>query len=399
MKRVLACFTAVLLYSFVFAGDFKYQSTIDNVSAIGYYDVVLTPDIVSKLNDDFADLRLFDSLNNEIPYILKMESAFKDNSLFREHKILSNTSNKKEGLNKIVIENTMGSSIDYLYLVYRSSEIEKEITLKGSDDLVNWFIIAQAYPEIIGLTDNNTAQIKYLKFPRSSYKYFMVQTSIKKQEPLQLIRTGYYENGRIPGQFVKLQDAKVKQADSSKYKQSFVKINLADSFKVSKIRIFISSPDIYYRKFKLFIVNKSKKELIGEEILSSRKSNVFDFPAFRAKELLIVVENEDNQPLKIDSISAYQLGAYITAKLYRGEKYLLRFGNKDAKAPSYDLEYFKDKIPDNLEKLTPSAPLKIGGEQQHIKAKSFFNNTIVWIILVVVIGAVALVTIKLSREV
>ena len=58
----------------------------------------------------------------------------------------------------------------------------------------------------------------------------------------------------------------------------------------------------------------------------------------------MVISNEDNPPIKITGIRAFQHAEYIIAYLEANKSYTLTFGDSLAQAPVYDLTYFKDSI-------------------------------------------------------
>jgi hypothetical protein len=86
------------------------------------------------------------------------------------------------------------------------------------------------------------------------------------------------------------------------------------------------------------------KETVMEFELNSNTSNSFDLDNFREKEFEIEISNEDNPPLEFEKIDYGQLQTYLVADFKAGEEYSLFAGNKKLHVPSYDIEYFKDKI-------------------------------------------------------
>jgi len=64
--------------------------------------------------------------------------------------------------------------------------------------------------------------------------------------------------------------------------------------------------------------------------------------------LKIVVDNKDNIPIRIVDVNAYQLKNYIITYLKYEESYILKFGNRKAEFPVYDLTYFKESVPEKI---------------------------------------------------
>lgn len=402
-------FRSLFLVNFIFinslanAGNFQYQSAIDSISQDGFHKILLIPEVISALKNDYSDIRIFDSENNEIPYLLTKESAIRSNSYFKEYKILKNQNLTKSAVNQVILKNPLAKPVSELYLIVRNSAIEKEITLKGSDDLKNWFIITQKYPSVIGLFQDETSEIKVLDFPKSNYKYFMLQMSIKKEEPLQILKAGYYDISQEAGLYSEVPVLSVIQNDSSKYKKSFVTVKFKASLEISKIELQIKGPKIYQREFQLFNEIKSDNrtmiEYVGTYVLSSKWPSIWELNIFRTNELLISINNEDNVPLKVEKVKAYQLNVYLTAQLRKNVKYYLRFGNMELSKPEYDLKYFTDSIPKNLIQVKSAVPEKLKTEQPKTVVRSFFNNTIMWFVLVFIIALLTFLTLKITKEV
>lgn len=231
----------------------------------------------------------------------------------------------------------------------------------------------------------------------------MLQMSIKKEEPLQILKAGYYDISQEAGLYSEVPVLSVIQNDSSKYKKSFVTVKFKASLEISKIELQIKGPKIYQREFQLFNEIKSDNrtmiEYVGTYVLSSKWPSIWELNIFRTNELLISINNEDNVPLKVEKVKAYQLNVYLTAQLRKNVKYYLRFGNMELSKPEYDLKYFTDSIPKNLIQVKSAVPEKLKTEQPKTVVRSFFNNTIMWFVLVFIIALLTFLTLKITKEV
>jgi hypothetical protein len=403
MKKLLFLIFYLLIGCVLTASEFKYHSILDSIPNNGYYRILLIPEVISGLKGDYSDIRLYDSVNNEIPFLLTKESSIRSNTYFNEYKILSNQNLTKPAVNQVIVQNPLASSITELYIVVRNSDIEKEITVKGSDNLKNWFIISQQNPSTIGLFQDEACEIKVLNFPKSNYKYFMLQMSIKTEEPLQILKAGRYDIRQEKGLFSEVPVMSVIQSDSSKYKKSFITVRFKSSFEISKIEFKVKGPAIYQRNFVLNNRVSSYKgmadEYVGQFIMSAKAPLVYEVNTLRTSELRIIINNDDNIPLKITNVKCYQLNVYLIAQLKGNMKYRLRFGNPNLEQPNYDLKYYTDSIPKNLAVLRPGIPEQIKAEQQKSIVHSFFNSRIIWIVLILIIGLLGYMTLKLTKEI
>lgn len=72
------------------------------------------------------------------------------------------------------------------------------------------------------------------------------------------------------------------------------------------------------------------------------------------KELYIEINNKDNQPLKVEKVTASYLNQYAVVELAPQAIYTLKFGDENLRSPEYDLISFSNKIIPNADKVTHS---------------------------------------------
>jgi hypothetical protein len=172
------------------------------------------------------------------------------------------------------------------------------------------------------------------------------------EHPIFVVRAGYTEPTFIPEECLEIPRPLLLQTDSMKKKQSIVQISFADSQYVDHLRFSISTRNKsgdYYRAASLYQVIQTSKgreeQLISSTILSSVNANEFNLGRMRVKDLVLRINNDDNRPLIIDTVRAFQVKHYLVADLEKGNHYVIRFGDDSIPAPIYDLTHFKDKVP------------------------------------------------------
>lgn len=139
----------------------------------------------------------------------------------------------------------------------------------------------------------------------------------------------------------------ITQRDSAN-KFSYVNLIFNEPYKIGKLQLFMSGASFYERNvvFKDGYYDADKNPAIG--IVSSKSNNTFFMNLFMKKEkvdtLNFTIQNNDNPPLKIDSVKAYQNAYALFAYLKAGQKYKLMFGNDSLAAPVYDISAFSDSI-------------------------------------------------------
>jgi len=76
-----------------------------------------------------------------------------------------------------------------------------------------------------------------------------------------------------------------------------------------------------------------------------------DLDGVRALSFDLVFDNGDDHPLHFTDVRFMQLERTITATLQAGMRYMLTTGDPLRSAPRYDMEHFRDKLPEPLGKL------------------------------------------------
>jgi hypothetical protein len=111
-----------------------------------------------------------------------------------------------------------------------------------------------------------------------------------------------------------------------------------------------------------------------------------------------LIENGDNQPLKISGGKAYQLNNYLTADLEVGKEYTLKFGNPELSFPDYDLKYFQENIPSTIPLIVIGEISELNSDQQVIQPSPVKNKIILWIVIGVIILFFGILAVKMVRE-
>ncbi len=402
MNRLIVFVFLVVICGTTYAADgYKNKAVVDSFPAKGFYKVVLSPEVVSYLKRDYSDIRLMNSKHQEVPYLLVEEKSAGSKQYFKEIPIVDNTPHYTPKLARIVVENADKRILTELLFIIRNTSIAPEIIVKGSDDNKNWFFISREYLSAIGSAESDTSEIRAIQFPKNNYRYFEVTIPHKKGEVIQFIKAGYRNSEYTKGLFTQVPDPSVIQKDSAK--KSYVTLIFNRPYTIDQLAFEIAGPDYYLRTINMGRYAKQRNQSVYFEAwyshtLSSSSKNMFAFDGLRADTLSIEIENEDNPPLIIKSVKAFQLNKYIVAQLESGEQYELYFSNDNASAPNYDLKYFSDVIPSSLSFLNVSNLQSIAGRDIEKPSSQFFNKQMVWIILGIVVVVLGAISIRLMNE-
>lgn len=119
----------------------------------------------------------------------------------------------------------------------------------------------------------------------------------------------------------------------------------------------------------------------------------------------LVIRDDDNQPLVINSVQAMQETYYLTTWLEKGKHYVIKTGNPEVTAPKYDLPHFTGKVP-------VSPPVLVTGNIKVIpfvipaqstpaaidKSTLFKNKGWVWASLIGITTLILLLTMRLLKD-
>jgi hypothetical protein len=132
--------------------------------------------------------------------------------------------------------------------------------------------------------------------------------------------------------------------------------------------------------------------------ISSTDFNSILLSTVKANDLLLVIENEDNPPLTLQKINAYQLNRQLVAWLEKEKSYTLFMGNEKASAPVYDLAYFENKIPAQTPLLNVTLIESSQSTSQSFELSWFTQKRIIWIALTGVIILLGVMTMRLVKD-
>jgi len=375
-------FILILLFPGILKAQvgFHYTAKLPVPDSSCFYKIELSPEILSNTQKDFSDIRIFNAQNKSIPFIkenLTGSEILKSYLSFPEVKTFSLTDSI------FVFVNQNQYLIQDLALQIGNTQVIREFNISGSEDLHKWIALKENISLESGAIGNPKTGSNYfeqiISLPISSYKYYKITVNNKGNEPITILRAGIYiNNARTIIQYQKLPQEEILKKDSGTL--SIVQVRYKESFPIQQIRMHISEPRFFLRRVHLFQYIGNKKEWVQDIILKSGNTLISDFDA-KTNILQWQIENEDNPPLQISSIETYQKEQSLLAILEKGIRYQLYFGNKNAKNPKFDLDYFKDSLPDAMPVLVPDSIKQVHIILKPLAQKNSLSIKYIWIVL------------------
>ena len=399
MKKLINI-SCLLIAGFSLAQN--YQGPINKISDSGLHQMLLTPEMRSATQDNMNFLRILDSKNNEVPYIIYTGKV--SNSDFKNLTVISKNAVPNVATS-IIISNENALNLDNLTLKIANTDVDKKYNISGSNDQKEWFGLV-SNRIITDLSEGGkTAVQRNFSFPLNNYKLLKFDFIDKNSLPINVLEAGLEENHSVNQSKTELQNFTQKTVTDKKQKRTRITIAFPDPQVIDGIGFDVSSPSYYLRDARILInktrINKRTTENYEENIsafqLNSKSKNRFGFQRFIAKEFIVEIDNQDNPVLEINKINLFQSPVSILTDLKANENYTVKIDSTWSE-PQYDLANsgidFNQNYPvatiSNLEKLDQSKP----NEQE----KTFWQTPLfMWICIVlavVIIGYFALGLIK-----
>lgn len=399
---IIACLSFYLKAQ---TNQYAFKREITGV-ADSWHNLQIPNQLFKNTQNGLADVRIYgvkgkDTL--EIPYILKQttnqiketETAFQ----------IINKSAAQSGY-YYTFETKSASIINQIALSINQHNFDWRINLQGSNDNTNWFTILTDY-RILSIKNNNTDySFNTLNFPDSKFKYYRV--FIKSKEQPELSSAKILKIDTIKGSDQNISFTSYQLKNDAKNKQTVIDISLNNLSPISHLKLNVQSSFDYYRNLRVEFATDSFKTDKGIQYnystlfngtLSSLESTEFHFDNTLASRLKIIIENNDNNALQINSVNLtgpiYELVARFEKLDYQ---YWLYYGNKNITEPNYDLINFTDKIPSNLSSLYVNSEIK--NPDFIIKTeKPFIENTYwLWTLIIVIIGLLGFFTFRMMKS-
>ena len=356
----LTCFYLSGFTTTLNAQVFTHKAKVDAVTQKGFYRIPLNTALSGKAQGRWQDLRLFDAQGNEVPYVLKKEEPYQVD----QHYVVLNILKTELGPDKqiLYIENPNKRRLNTLLLDIQNAETDRSVRISGSSDMKTWFGISDSMDFVLWGMSNETTQRKAIEFPNSNYPFLKIEIDRKNKEPLNITQVGYSTDARHDPKYTRINGLQYTTKQSGSKTQ--LELTFTDPHTIDQLQFFITEPAYYQRHLTLKPLTQNRQVYSIKHRYAEYDQSNFAFELSSAshgvlategylgymhhQKLLIEIENNNDQPLRIDSIGAFQLSSHIIAELKPGNPYFIYVGDSNLDAPLYDLRYFESKIPEQL---------------------------------------------------
>ena len=377
---------------------FHYKRKVVGITSKQWYSIQLPGEIFEHSFNKLCDARLYSIQNNdttEIPYVL----VIRDPEYSKKDGYLTTLNESRSGDTNFLTLKNSDQALNYIELDLKEENYFATVTIEGSENRKIWLKIGDEQT-IFGVSnERDRYESNGLSFPLTDYPY--LRLTMKSKVPLHT-QSAYYQNAEVkPGEYENI-PLRYTVENNKQTKQTVVTITLDHFRPVNNLHVDIQNDGDFYRSAQIDILTDSVKTEKGwiknytplsHWIVSSFRPNDSSLPHYLTKEIRLAINNNDNQPLQINGITASGAKIELRAELQNAGIFLF-YGHRDLSRPSYDLEHFLDKIPATM------ADASVGQEEYLLlpaePTQAIFENKVwLWAAMAVVIGLLGFFTVRM----
>ena len=396
-----------VLYSCCCFGQMDEYNYAQPIIGVGdeWHKIVLPENIYSNVKPNLQDIRIYGvtSIGDtvEAPYLMKI---LDDKTSLEKvpYRRINNSKGVEGYFVTFMLENQR--PINRIELDFKTQNFDWNINLEGSMDQKEWFTILSDY-RILSIRNTSTKyKFADLIMPEMKYKYYRLFIPNNFDPGLNTASISRFVKNL--GVYSEQERQRWLNTENESKKSTELKIELPNKQPISRVEIKIEDKFDYYRPLQIQYLKDSIKTDKGwkynyitleSSTLTSLSSGVYDFKPTVAKELRLVVNDGDNQPLKVHSVQASGPQYELVVRLNEKAKYFLAYGNKKALFPQYDIQRFAANIPEDVKTLDL-------GEVQILQAPPQNSEPIIqsklwlWLVIGLAVLVMGWFTIGMMRE-
>ena len=392
-------------FSYGQINQYNYKRELQGITT-QWHKIILPEEIFGKVSPNLFDIRIYgitasnDTIEASYMLQLKKEKIVDTDVNFK----LLNSSYNENGY-YFTLEVPTESAINELKLDFTQQNFDWKINLEGSQNQQEWFTIVKDY-RILSIKNSETNfQFTKVIVPTSKYRFFRLLIKSDEKPGLSIAKIAHSETTN--GNFNKYTIENIKTVQQKEQQLTQLEIDLKSPVPVSSIKINVKDNFDFYRPITIEYLADSIKtekgwkyqyEFLTLGTINSIEKNEFRFESTILQKLKISIYNHDNKPLTIDTITANGYVHELIVRFTEPATYFLTYGNKNALKPSYDIERFTLKIPNNLIPLNLGKEQTIDKKEVFEKEPLFKNKNWLWAVMVVIILVLGWFSVKMIKS-
>jgi hypothetical protein len=409
MRLIISSFICLqlLIYSNSYAQieQYSYKRELKGISG-QWHKIILPDEIFGNISQDLSDIRIIGITSAkdtvEVPYLLRLTSG-KIESKEVVFKTLNMSHNDKGYF--FTFEIPTSEPINQIKLGFKQQNFDWRVKLEGSQNQQEWYTLTDDYRILSVKNELIDFQFTKVTFPNSKYRFLRLH--VESKEKPELTAASISQHLILDGNYRTYSIRKTKRRELKETRQTEIDIDLQLPVPVSSLKIRVENSFDYYRNLTVKYLADSMKTEKGWKYsyntltcgtLSSIGDNEFKFNSTIVQKIKLLIHNQDNQPLIIDTILVKGYIHELVARFTEPASYFLVYGNESVPKPDYDITRFTDKIPEELNTL------ELGAEQIIEKRKVaeteplFKNKNWLWAIMTLIILVLGWVSVKMIQK-
>ncbi len=352
----------------------------------GYTEVDITPEVYDAAKLDLSDIRIIDSDNQQVPYLLAKPKDITKKQKYTPNVINRSTDNKNSSL----------ATLDFgRQIIKNSIEVEtggsnfrRAVKVEGSNDNITFFtLIEQAF--VFAIDNKEKSRFNNIDLPTNDYRYlritvepmaaeqespvikevrvFKCEKKLAERAPVEMLYVNHTEEEKknlsiyeydLTFRNLPISDIQLSIADESFYRHITVEGRNASTRKVK-----IDSED---NRERFREVEESWKSITSDTIYrytsaegKQHEKTALSIPSGKQvyRYLKITVTNYDDRPLKLETVSAKMVTHLIVLDAGGNLEARLYVGSESARRPKYDITYKWHNLSEVQETLATLGPI------------------------------------------
>ncbi len=410
---VLGCFIGISVNGFSQEG-YLYKRKIElKKDTLNWNSIEIPDEMYHKVKPDLSDIRIFGFKDNdtiEVPYILKFIPNDFDFGLSLSGKIINKSYSSSKFYFTIEIDQD-DKVLNKIDLSFTNENFDWKVKLEGSQNQNEWFSILDNY-RILSIKNSETDyRFEKLVFEDSKYKFYRISVETNQEPKLK----DFYLYGEVTNENVQFKTLNIKDFSlktDKKNRQTIIEFSLKNKLPVHSLKLNVNDEFLYHRPIVIEYLKDSTKTEKGwiknynhfsSGIISSRERT--DFVCYSnfeyiAKDFRIIIDNQDNIPLKINSVDVNALDYNLIFQLPNESDLYLYYGNSEAFEPSYDLKKYRGFINETDIKInsTLSDEILIPKKEEIVQKPLFESEYWLWIVMGIIIIVLGYFSLKMISK-
>jgi len=371
-----------------------------------WHTVAVPVNAFAKASPDLTDLRIkgITASNDTViaPYFL---STTEEQTITEDLPFIILNATRKGNSHYYTFEAQELNIINNIVLEFKNQNYDWDLKLEGSDDNQTYFTLLNRY-RILNIENEHTGYtFNTLRFNNARFKYYRI--AITSKEVPELLNAKLTDTKVQTGSYNTYTIQSIARKEHKADKQTHLFITLKHAVPLSKLAFEIYNDYDYFRPVRILYVTDSIKTEKGwmrnygnltNNTISSREPIDFKIPSTFLKQLKVIIENGDNEPLDITKITVKGYSVSLIARFDNEARYFLTYGNHRLSKPDYDIERFKDRIPAQLSRLTLAPRRTITKITEEPMDPMLVKIIWLWGVVGIILLVVGWYTVKMMRK-